>query len=102
MLKFEKAATLFERGVKRNPEDPPTLLFLTATYSHLGREQDAQVAIAKLREISPNLLRFRFIAPYSKFKDPKDLNLFTEGLAKAVAILKEVAIFEPAGDMFWP
>jgi sugar phosphate isomerase/epimerase len=27
---------------------------------------------------------------------------YAEGLAKAVAILKEVAVFEPAGDMFWP
>jgi hypothetical protein len=24
-----------------------------------------------------------------------------EGLAKAVAVLKEAAIFEPAGKMFW-
>jgi adenylate cyclase len=81
MLQFEKAATLFERAFKSNPEYESPLWYLTASYGHLGREQDAEVALAKLRELNPYSY-LRWSVQYFKFKDPADLNLLIDGLRK--------------------
>ena len=83
MKQFEKAATLFERGIKSNPEVDSIFFYLAATYAHLGREQEAKAALAKLREINPKYSYLRYLKYWAKYKDPADFNLLADGLRKA-------------------
>ena len=83
MLKFEKAATLFERAFKSNPENYHPLWLLIAAYGHLGREQEAKVELAKLRELEPRFAILNNLKYMWKFKDPADFNLLADGLRKA-------------------
>ncbi|NIO06745.1 MAG: hypothetical protein GTO40_01680 [Deltaproteobacteria bacterium] len=58
---------------------------LTATYAHLGREQEAKGVLAeymKMRRVSkpPTV---KEVLKYFPFKDPKDTDRFAEGLRKA-------------------
>jgi tetratricopeptide (TPR) repeat protein len=45
MEKFEEAAAIFERAVKRNPESEVPLIYLASAYGHLGRVEEADNAI---------------------------------------------------------
>ena len=83
MLEFEKAATLLENAFKSHPENTSTLWFLTASYGHLGREQEAKATLAKLRELMPQYAYLRNLKYGFKFKDPADYELFADGLRKA-------------------
>jgi TolB-like protein/class 3 adenylate cyclase/Flp pilus assembly protein TadD len=86
MIEFEKAAILFERAYKSYPENEFSLMYLTAAYGHLGREQEAKAALAKLRELIPQYSYLRYLrygGETPKFKDPADFNLFADGLRKA-------------------
>jgi len=83
MKQFEKAATVFERAIKSNPEDDGILFYLVATYGHLGREQEAKAELAKLREINPKYSYLRYVKYWAKFKNPADVNLVADGLRKA-------------------
>ncbi len=72
-----------ERAFKRNPENYVPLWFLSAAYGHLGREQEAKAALAKLRELNPKY-SYLYYLPYSfKYKDPADFKLLADGLRKA-------------------
>ncbi len=80
---LEEAATSFERARKRNPG--LAAWPLTATYAHLGREQEAKGVLAeymKMRRVSkpPTV---KEVLKYFPFKDPKDTDRFAEGLRKA-------------------
>ena len=46
--RFDEAAVSLERASRLAPDDIGTFLALTATYGHLGREEDAKSAIRKL------------------------------------------------------
>jgi tetratricopeptide (TPR) repeat protein len=83
MLQFEKAANLFEIALKSNPENTTPLWFLTATYAHLGRDQEARVALARLKETNPLYSNLRSIRMIFRTKDQADFDLFIEGLEKA-------------------
>jgi adenylate cyclase len=82
VLQFEKAATLFERAHKSSPENEYPLWLLTAAYGHLGREQEAKAALAKLRELNPRYSYLRYSKYFWKFKDPADYNFLADGLGK--------------------
>jgi len=82
MRKFEKAATLLERDIKSNPENAGSLVYLVATYGHLGREQEAKAELAKLRKID-EYSYLRYLKYWAKYKDPADFNLLADGLRKA-------------------
>jgi len=50
MEQFEEAAMLFERALERSPDDWIAAGFLAATYAHLGREEEAAVALQRWKE----------------------------------------------------
>ena len=52
--RFKEAAATFERAMKRNPDNELPLIYLAATYGHLGRIKDADDIIE-----TANLLRAR-------------------------------------------
>ena len=84
MLELEKAATLLERAINSNPENSVPLWYLISAYGHLGREQEAKAALAKLRELYPTRLKVSFVkSGFSKFKNPEDYNFLADGLRKA-------------------
>jgi len=86
MLELEKAATLCERAFKINPENSIPLWFLTATYGHLGREQETKAVLAKLKKLYPKYAYLRYLKyGYGgiRFKDPADYSFFADGLRKA-------------------
>jgi adenylate cyclase len=83
MFQFEKAATLCERSSKSNPENEYPLVFLAASYAHLGRQQEAEVALAKLNEVNPHFFNLPNLPYIFRYKDPADYNLLSDGLRKA-------------------
>jgi TolB-like protein/class 3 adenylate cyclase len=48
---FEEAASTFERAVKRNPHNDLPLIYLAASYGHLGRIKDGDAAIETANEL---------------------------------------------------
>ena len=83
MLQFEKAASLCERAFKSNPKNDIPLLYLAATYAYLGRQQEAEAALATHREINPQYSYLRYLKYGFRFKDPADFQLLADGLEKA-------------------
>ena len=83
MNKMEKAATLLERSFKSNPQNDIPLLYLAATYAYLGRQQEAEAALATHREINPQYSYLRYLKYGFRFKDPADFQLLADGLEKA-------------------
>jgi tetratricopeptide (TPR) repeat protein len=51
MEKFEEAAAIFERAVKRNPESEVPLIYLASAYGHLGRVEEADNAIDNANDL---------------------------------------------------
>jgi hypothetical protein len=56
------------------------LLFLAASYSALGREEEARVEMAEVLKISP---QFSLEGVRQPYKDPADLKRFIDLLRKA-------------------
>ena len=82
MYEYEKAAALCERAFKDNPKDYMPLYLLTASYGHLGREQEAKSTLTKLRELTPYAY-LNWIGYQMKYKNFSDSNLYVDGLRKA-------------------
>ena len=84
MDQFEDAAILFERAVKRNPEDYVPLIPLAASYANLNCDEDAKAVITKLRKILP-VVTISFVkgCPLWRFKNPADKSRLLFGLKKA-------------------
>jgi TolB-like protein/class 3 adenylate cyclase/rhodanese-related sulfurtransferase len=51
MEKFEEAAATFARAVKRNPDNELPLIYLAASYGHLGRIRDGDAAIEAANDL---------------------------------------------------
>ena len=83
MSEFEKAADLFKRAYKSNPEDGYPLWYLIATYAYLGHQQEAEAAIAKIRESNPTWPNLYVLKLGFKFKELKDFELLADGMRKA-------------------
>jgi TolB-like protein/class 3 adenylate cyclase/Flp pilus assembly protein TadD len=84
MEQFEEAATLLEKALKLNPENFIPLWHLGAAYGHLGREQEAKAALAKLKEKEPRYSRLRFLRVGDwRLKNPSDVDRMVEGWRKA-------------------
>jgi rhodanese-related sulfurtransferase len=49
--KFKEAAESFRAAIQRNPDDDTALIFLVASYGHLGRTEDAKSAISALNDL---------------------------------------------------
>ncbi len=81
---FAGAAALFQRALKRNPENYVPLIPLSAAYGHLGRKQEAAAAIAELKKVLP-MVNVTFVrgSPLWRYKNPIDKNRLMDGLRKA-------------------
>jgi adenylate cyclase len=82
---FEEAAASLEKCYKRDPKESKWLL--AATYAHLGRKETASDMLSKYmkgkgyKDYSvEKVLKYD---GWHAFKDPKDMDRFTEGLHKA-------------------
>jgi len=51
MEEFEEAATIFERAIKRNPDNEIPFLYLASAYGHLGRTEKADNVIEELNDL---------------------------------------------------
>jgi len=83
MRKYEQAATYFERGLKHNPDFKWPLIYLAATYAHLGRIQEAKEIFDKYSLASgwyPTLSELMVFMP---FKDLEVSDRLADGLLKA-------------------
>jgi hypothetical protein len=88
MERFEEAAASLEQATKRNPDHESAFLWLTATYGHLGREQEAKSAIETYNELRAGAcLSIRLTVQSVRlawgFKERTDLERLREGLRKA-------------------
>jgi TolB-like protein/class 3 adenylate cyclase/Flp pilus assembly protein TadD len=81
---FEKAVTLFERALKRNPQNYVPLIPLAAALAHLGRKQEAKSVIENLKKVVPGFtLQFLRESFLFRYKDSEDQQRLSEGLRKA-------------------
>jgi tetratricopeptide (TPR) repeat protein len=85
MSQFEQSMVSFERAYKSNPNNVTPLWYLPAVYAHLGRQQEAETALAKLKEINPQYSKLYYLrlGLAGMFKDPEDLKRLADGLRKA-------------------
>jgi tetratricopeptide (TPR) repeat protein len=51
MERFKEAAATFERAVKRNPDNELPLIYLAASYGHLGRIKDADEIVEAANQL---------------------------------------------------
>src|SRR5262249_54924209 len=54
--RLDKAAAMLLLSLQENPNWAPCLRFLASCYAHLGRLEDAQAIVEKLRQITPVLV----------------------------------------------
>jgi tetratricopeptide (TPR) repeat protein len=85
MEEFDAAVPLFERALKRNPENYVPLISLAAAYAYLGREQEAAATIEELQKALPNIVTLQLVRriPLWSYKDPADQDRLLKGLRKA-------------------
>jgi len=78
----EKALAAYEQVLQRYPDDMRALIGLTATYSLLGREEEARARAAQIIRMEPkfNLESFEKTLP---FKNKADAELLLDSLYKA-------------------
>jgi TolB-like protein/class 3 adenylate cyclase len=83
--RFDEAAVSLERAGRLAPDDIGTYLALTATYGHLGREQDAKIAITKLEGLARQAGYENGIRDIEiwAFKESDDRQRLRDGLRKA-------------------
>ncbi len=79
---YEEAIGALKRVITRNPNFHPAHVYLAASYSELGREEEARAEAAELKRLSPDLSleAWRERLPY---KDPAVLERLFEDLRKA-------------------
>jgi TolB-like protein len=84
MEQLEKAASLFEEALERNPENYVTLIPLAATYAHLNRKKEATDIIERLDEFMP-IVTLALIeeCPLWQYKNYNDRDRLMSGLEKA-------------------
>ena len=80
--RYEEAAEQFVRVSKSNPHFAAAHKMLAATYSELGRTDDAEWAAAELETLVPNYSLEQEIAS-GAYKDPAVFRRYIDGLRKA-------------------
>jgi Flp pilus assembly protein TadD len=82
MGNFEQAVSFIERARDLNPKVTPHSAMLAAALAHLGRDEEARIALDKYNEswgYSPSVREVMYFWP---FKDPVVAKRFAEGLVK--------------------
>jgi len=75
----DRAAELAERSIALNAQWDSSYLFLIASYAQLDRQSDAQAALARLLEITPDatISRYKELLP---IRNPTSLDIILDGL----------------------
>ena len=81
----QKAATMLLLSQQEYPNWAPCLRFLASCYAHLGRLEDAQAIVEKLRKITPVL-----VPSPEHWRIREDREYFLDGLRLAVGAAPEV------------
>jgi TolB-like protein/class 3 adenylate cyclase/Tfp pilus assembly protein PilF len=76
--RFEEAAAMLIRSLQEHAGWAPTYRFLTACYAHMGRFDEAQDTIRRLREITPVV-----VPSAAHWRKPEHRELFLSGLRLA-------------------
>jgi len=82
MGRHEDAIETLKRARDRNPDYVPVHAYLTASYSELGREEEAQAEAAEVVRLSPQT-SIKDWRPRLPYKDQTVLDRFIEALRKA-------------------
>ena len=85
MERFGTAAILFERALKRNPENYVPLIPLAAAHAYLNRIQEAEATIEELQKALPIIVTLSTVreSPLWRYRNPKDKNRLLGGLRMA-------------------
>jgi tetratricopeptide (TPR) repeat protein len=75
---FAEAASKLLQSIQENPGYPHSYRVLAACYAHMGRLDDAQAIITRLRVITPDL-----VPSAAQLRSPADRELFLSGLRAA-------------------
>jgi tetratricopeptide (TPR) repeat protein len=80
--RYDEAVLWLERSRQSRPDFPFNLRALASTYSHLGRQEDARMALQESLRLLPDetVSRTRARAPWA---DPDYLERYIDGLRKA-------------------
>ena len=78
----EKAVASFKKAINQNPEYFLAWIYLTATYSQMGREEEARVAASKVEQFNPRFI----VVSYAKrlpYKNQDHIKTLIASLHKA-------------------
>ena len=82
MEQYEKAIVAYKKALHFRPTSEPYYIVLTATYSLLGREEEARTAAAEVIKLNPKFSIDR-IAKRLPFKDKEYTERYVNALRKA-------------------
>jgi adenylate cyclase len=82
--RLEKAAATLLLSLQEHPNWAPCLRFLASCYAHMGRLEDAQSIVEKLRDITPDL-----IPSGEHWRVSENRSYYLEGLRLAVGVAPE-------------
>jgi tetratricopeptide (TPR) repeat protein len=80
--RFDEAISAYQKALQRNPNDIITHLGLAATYSLMGREQEARTQAAEVLRVDPKFLVDTW-AKRLPYKDHSVVDKFVDALLKA-------------------
>ena len=79
---YKEAISAFQRALDQWPKNKFAYMGLAATYTNLGREEDARVAAAKVLKLDPNF-SLKYYATMFPFKNQADREHLINALRKA-------------------
>ena len=77
---YERAVTSIRHAATRSADWADLHLVLTIAYAHLGKDEEARAAVAKLRQLEPGVSQTEKVRV---FRDEGHRRIIVEGLAKA-------------------
>jgi predicted Zn-dependent protease len=79
---YDKASSVAEQALRETPDGPVPLRYAAATNALAGRMKEAQQAMARLRQIDPEL-RVSNLHDFAPLRRPEDRARYEEGMRKA-------------------
>jgi TolB-like protein/Tfp pilus assembly protein PilF len=81
--RYDEASSWAEKALRENPNLQQALRTAAASHALAGRLQEAQKAIARMRELDPDLCISNIKDRLPAFRRPQDFARYAEGLRKA-------------------
>ncbi|MGI9524597.1 MAG: BTAD domain-containing putative transcriptional regulator, partial [Hyphomicrobiaceae bacterium] len=78
----DTAVSVFEQGIKRNPDNLSMHVGLASTLGELSREQEARLSVTEILRLDPDFSISGYARQLS-YRDPAELARFEDGLRKA-------------------